>query len=478
MLLKSLEFVFIEIHGILFVIMKLNRYKIKYYNFRRVILTVTVIFTILVLYRPYYTYGKSYDGEVALYSKKARQAEAAGDIKEAVSYYKQTALIYENKGEVKKSAFYWMKVYLLDNEGYDAEEAKKRLEDLDLIDSDRDTEILYKVDSNYTDDHRVISFDREAIDHLEQERKKGIEALLNNIEIELALDYQRIDGEQLFTVLTSQGARLSQLTYPIDGDMITLRGEVRFHPKFSFGINYGSSNFKENTCSDEDWNFLGVHNFEIKTIEYQITEQNCKSEMEIFDINLYWNFLNLKHGSEEKSYNSADNASFDLFVGYHQQKGRYTMKDPMTQYLRVVDDVLWQAIGLPLYQGLDSPYKVKYSGPQLGIRLKGEKGKLSTVMSAGYAWIKTTAHGWWNLRSYSFTQKSTNLGHALMYDVNTRYDFYEDWYLGLGYRCIEYTQEKLKESGAQPGDAYNDLDIIRDVNNKIYGPYFTIGLIW
>ncbi len=461
--------------------MKLSRYKIKYYNFRRVILAVTVIFTILVIYRPYYIYGKSYDGEVALYSQEARQAEAAGDIKKAVSYYKQAALIYEKKGEVEKSAFYWMKVYLLDNEGYDAEEAKKRLEDLDLIDSDRNTEISYKVDSNYRDDHRVVSFDWEEADYLEPEREEIVEKTLNNIEIELALDYQRIGGEQLFSVITSQGARLSQLTYPIDGDIITLRGEVRFHPKFSFGISYGSSNFEENTCSDEDWNFLGLHNAEMKIIEYQITEQDSKSEMEIFDINLYWNFLNLTHGSEEKSDNKilvADNTSFDLFVGYHQQKGRYTMKDPVTQYLRVVDDALWQAVGLPLYEGLDSPYKVKYSGPKLGIRFKGEKGKLSTVMSAAYAWIKTTAHGWWNLRSYYFTQKSTSLGRALMFDVNTRYDFYKDWYLGLGYRYIEYTQEKLKESGVLPGDTYDDLDIIRDVNNKIYGPYFTIGLIW
>lgn len=461
--------------------MKLNRYKIKYYNFRRVILAVIIIFTILVIYRPYCTYGENYDGEVALYSQKAQQAEAAGDIKKAVSYYKQTALIYENKGEVEKSAFYWMKVYLLDNESYDAEEAKISLEALNLINPDRNTEISYKVDSDYTDDQRVISFDWEEADYLEPEREGIVERTLNNIEIELALDYQRINGEQLFTVIDSQGGRISQLTYPIEGDIITLRGEVRFHPKFSFGVSYGSSNFEETTNSDEDWNFLGVHNSEEKLIEYQITEQDCESEMEIFDINLYWNFLNLRHESEEKSNNRiliADNTSFDLFVGYHQQKGWYTMKDPTTQYLRVVDGTLWQATGLPLYQGLNSPYKVKYSGPKLGIRLKGEKGKLSTGMSAAYAWIKTTAHGLWNLRSYSFTQKSTNLGHALMLNANMRYDFYKDWYLGLGYRYIEYIQEKLKESGVQPGSTYDDLDIIRDVNNKIYGPYFTIGLIW
>lgn len=454
--------------------MELDRYKLKYYNFRRVILTLAVILTILVIYRTYYAYGKSYDEEVLLYSLEARQAEAAGDTEKAVSYYKQTALIYEDRGELEKSAFYWMKVYLLDNEGDDAEEAKKRLEDLDLIDSDEE-------DSDYTDDRRVVPFYREEADYSEPEREGIIENTLNNIEIELAVDYQTINGEQLFTMIDSEGSRISQLTYPIKGDIVTLRGEVRFHPRFSLGVSYGSSNFEETTCSDEDWNFLGIHNSELKIIQYQITEQDCKSEMEIFDINLYWNFLNLRHESEEKPDDRSlvmDNTSFDLFVGYQQQKGWYTMKDPITQYQRVVDDALWQVVGLPLYQGLNSPYKVKYSGPKLGIRLKSEKGKFSTGMSAAYAWIKTTAHGWWNLRDYSFTQKGSELGYALMFDANMRYDFYKYWYLGLGYRYIEYIQEKLKESGVQPGSAYDDLDIVRDVNHKVYGPYFTIGLIW
>ena len=337
----------------------------------------------------------------------------------------------------------------------------------------------YSEDENY--DYIEESEYTEEPEYIEDERGSIIEKALNDIEIEFAVDYQRVNGEQLFTVVDSGGERISQLTYPIKGDMHILRGEARLNPRLSLGIKYGSSNFSDTTSSDEDWNFTAVHNSETKTITYQITEQDTESEMETFDINLYWRLLDIKDDPDEKNVNNflvTDRISLDVFGGYHQQKGRYTMKDPTTQYLRIVDDVLWQATGLPLYQGLYSSYKVKYSGPKLGLRFRGEKGRFSTGLSAAYACIKTTAHGWWNLRSYSFTQKSTQLGRAIMLDANMRYNFYNDWYAGIGYNYMEYVQEKLKESGVQPGSTYDDLDIIRDVNNKVYGPYFTLGVIW
>lgn len=339
-----------------------------------------------------------------------------------------------------------------------------------------DAVALYLELENADEDYDYIEEDEyiEEPEYIEDEQRSIIEKTLDNIEIEFAVDYQRVSGEQLFTVVDSGGASISQLTYPIEGDMYIMRGEARFNPRLSLGIKYGSSNFSNTTSSDEDWNLT-------ESITYQITEQDTESEMETFDVSLYWRLLDIKNDSDEKNVNNfliTDRISLDVFGGYHQQKGRYTMKDPITQYLRIVDDALWQSTGLPLYEGLYSSYKVRYSGPKLGLRCRGEKGRLSTGLSMAYAYIKTTAHGWWNLRSYSFTQKSTQLGHAIMLDANMRYNFYNAWYAGIGYNYMEYVQEKLKESGVQPGDTYDDLDIIRDVNNKVYGPYFTLGVVW
>ena len=95
-----------------------------------------------------------------------------------------------------------------------------------------------------------------------------------------------------------------------------------------------------------------------------------------------------------------------------------------------------------------------------------------------YGWVKTKAHGYWNLRDYSFSQNSSNTGSALNLDLDVRYNLTKNWFIGGGYAYTEYRQHRLKESGVQPGDTYDNLDIIRDVNNKVYGPYLMAGSIW
>lgn len=299
--------------------------------------------------------------------------------------------------------------------------------------------------------------------------------------IELSMEYQTLSGEQVFTMIDSEGQKISKLTYPIKGNMFTLKGEVRFHPRFSIGGKYGSSDFDKTTNSDEDWNFTGMHNGSLKHIDYQITKQDCESKMEMFDINLYYRLLNLDNSNIEKETSELfviDKFFLDIFGGYQQQKGRYTMKDPTTEYLRIVDDSWWEAVGLPLHEGLNSPYKVIYKGPKLGLRIGGANEKFSTRVSLSYGFTKTKAHGYWNLRDYSFSQSSTDIGHSFNLDIDIRYNLTKNWFLGGGYAYIEYKQHELHESGVQPSSSYDDQDIVRDVNNKVYGPYLMIGSIW
>ncbi len=314
----------------------------------------------------------------------------------------------------------------------------------------------------------------------ENKRKEIIEKSMNDIELVIALEYQITEGEQSFKVINSSKQTISKLTYPIKGDLYTLKGEIRFNPKFSIGGKYGSSDFDKTINSDEDWNFIGLHNGELKLIEYQITKQDCKSKMELFDINLYYHILDYGYITENNnSYNPAENRILlDIFAGYQQQKGRYTMRDPTSEYRRIVDGSLWVAVGLPLYEGLDSPYKVRYSGPRLGLRIKGAKKRFSTSMSMAFALIKTRAYGYWNLREYTFSQSGSKLGYALIFELEALYHFNNDWFVGIGYNYRKYRQEKLKESGVQPGSTYDDLDIIRDVDLTVYGPSFIVGKIW
>ncbi len=464
----------------------------------------TIIFVFLApvfLIYTHHIYGRPSDEGIEFYLEKAHMAEEKGNLDEAILWYQKAmtidpnreqiytnvALLHERKGEVKKSAFYWMKRYILGKEDdFWTEKAREKLEKLGLLDKSGQKSIRKeeKIENRYSDKISQLQRFREVdydSDKIENERKRSIKKALRNVEIELAIEYEMTDGEQSFRVITSGGQALSKLTYPIDGNMFILNGEVKFHPKFSIGGKYGASDFRKTTCSDEDWNFWGIHNEELKYIDYQITKQDCKSKMENFDINLYYRILDKKDivtGKRPRNLLGVNLITLDIFAGYQQQKGRYTMQDPTTEYLRSVDDSLWQAAGLPLYEGLESPYKVTYRGPRLGLRLKRANKKLSTRISVAYAWIKTEAHGWWNLRSYSFSQHSSHLGHALTLDLDMRYFFKTDWFIGIGYNYTEYNQEKLKESGVQPGSTYDDLDIIRDVNNKVYGPSFIVGKMW
>ena len=65
-----------------------------------------------------------------------------------------------------------------------------------------------------------------------------------------------------------------------------------------------------------------------------------------------------------------------------------------------------------------------------------------------------------------------DLGTELVYALTPYFS------LGLGYDILYRIQGKLKESGVQPGSAYEGLDIIRNAKSKLYGPKLVLRLTW
>jgi hypothetical protein len=175
-------------------------------------------------------------------------------------------------------------------------------------------------------------------------------------------------------------------------------------------------------------------------------------------------------------YIQLDKLFFDIFIGYQSQKGRYNMVDPLRECLLDDEGIHYSVLGLPDNIGLNSFYKIEYKGPRLGFRT-GTRGKLNTQFSFAYAWLKTDAYGWWNLRDYSFRQNGKN-GRGLDIELEATYRFTPRISAGLGYNYFYYQQKKAKGSGAQPDFVYEDLDIIRNANCKIYGPSFVLKYIW
>lgn len=327
-----------------------------------------------------------------------------------------------------------------------------------------------------------------------RERERVINKTLNRIELTLEFGFAT-QGEQSFELYNDYDGdgdldKVSRLEYPHQGEMLILKGEVGFLSGFSIGGRFGSSSFSKRLCSDEDWHVwdptwpYGTDNY----VDYQITKQKSESKAEFFDVNLYYRLIDLDEdevkrirlSSEESTvfdYLMIDSLSLDVFAGYQQQKGRYRMIDPMTEYL-LYDEGSWYYIaGFPQDIGLDSFYKIKYRGPRLGVRAEGSKGKFTTRVRLAYAWLKTKAYGWWNLRDLTFWQTGDE-GYGIDTGFEVTYSFTPSLSAGLGYNYFYSHEGRLELSAIEAGTPWPAGAEVRNANSKIYGPSFILRYIW
>jgi len=173
-----------------------------------------------------------------------------------------------------------------------------------------------------------------------------------------------------------------------------------------------------------------------------------------------------------------DALSLDLLVGYQHQRNRYNMVDPMVSAHYLISDVWYYNPSLPADIGINCYYKVIYKGPRVGIRLNASSGKVNTRIVLAYSWLESKAHGWWNLRDYAFWHESKD-GYGIDTEIEILFTVTDSLSIGFGYSYFFRRVKNLKASGTFYGiPAYNELDIIRNVNNKIYGPSFVIRYCW
>lgn len=304
------------------------------------------------------------------------------------------------------------------------------------------------------------------------DRQSVISEVLRNIEIEMSLEQFVGHGEQIFEVVDDGGSRISKLLYPQRGNMFKGNAELRLHPRFSVGAGLGSSRFKHTVATDTDW---------LPSILPDVwweSNSSCKAQVDTFNVDLYFRLLDLKDVAITKdmreyfSLETVDEITFDIFTGYEKFKGRYRMtdgKDTVEWWVPVTDGA---------FDGLDSFYKVQYEGPRLGLRAGMKVNKwISTRFAFTYAWLRTKAYGWWNLRDYQFWQDGKT-GQGLTYHLEFLLHFTPHWYVGAGYFYSSHKQRSMTESGREGADRYYDLDIIRNVNNRLYGPTFKVGCNW
>ena len=292
---------------------------------------------------------------------------------------------------------------------------------------------------------------------------------------EAAFEYGTfLQGHQIFEVVDQAGSRISRLHYPIKGDMFIYKAEVGFLPRFSFGGRYASSNFKKTTGTDTDWLLPAIIPF-----VWWESNSRTKAEVDNYDVNVYFTLLDLEkkdaEGEQSQFIEKLKNAVFglkevDVFAGYQHQKGRYGMTD-------LVDTVEWWTPTYNPIPGLNSTYEVSYSGPRAGFRTKGSFGKLDTRFTLAYAWLKTEAVGYWNMRDYLFKQRGKH-GRGIDMAFEATYNFTPHFSAGLGYNYSYYKQKKATECGTMPGFSYTDWDIIRNIESKIYGPSFLVKCDW
>jgi len=305
-----------------------------------------------------------------------------------------------------------------------------------------------------------------------KKRDKLIDKTLDDATFEMSFSYHFVRGEQSFKVITTGGDQLSKLTYPISGGVGYINTQVKLSPKLFFGGRYGASNLRKTTSKDEDW--------DVGAITYQITEQDTKSRSEYFDANIYYRGFDWHEpemGDDLAGFFMVDRLYIDFFGGYQHYKARHTMVDPTTLFQFTTGGTVF-AVATPLNSGLNSHYEVINKGPRAGVRIGGSFGeKISSNLNLSYAWIKTKAHGNWNLRNYDFWQEGDS-GYGFTLDAEAKYHFTPNLFVGGGFHYMEMQQQDLLETGVQPGSAYTDLNIIRDVDTAVYGPSLQLGYRW
>jgi len=305
------------------------------------------------------------------------------------------------------------------------------------------------------------------------DRDRIIEETLRSLSLKLSVECLVGRGEQTFEVVDSAGRKISRLVYPQRGKMFTASAEIRFSPEFSIGGSFGSSRFKETVSTDTDW-LPSISGGDV----WWESNSSCSSRMENYNINLYYKFLDLDNSLEAAEIKDffrlsrTERLSLELFGGYQWQKGRYRTvdgKDTVENWTEVSDGA---------FAGEDSFYKIQYRGPRVGLRGDVYFNKWFSVDFSGYyAWLTTKAFGWWNLREYSFWEKGDN-GSALGFNIDMIFHLDSNWFFGAGYKYDCYRQKEMTESGLEAGVRYFEEDIIRDANNKFYGPTFKVGCNW
>ncbi len=320
-------------------------------------------------------------------------------------------------------------------------------------------------------------------------RSQIIKNALDNAAFKINTGYMFVRGEQTFRLPhPTHGGNLSKLTYPIKGGMGFVNAEFEIAAPFSVGARYAHSNFKNTTSKDEDWNFEKTAIWEgvpdTKWADYQVTEQNAKNEAYLWDVNLYyrlteWDEENM--GQKLADFLRVDKLYLDVFAGYQYYKGKHTMTDPMTRYNILAENSWWY--GETPHLGLNSLYEVSYKGPRIGVRLEGSiTDKLSSSLSLSYAWIRSNADAYWNLRDFNWRHRNKGRGSAFNLDFETEYHFNSNWFVGGNFFYTWQNQPKSKYFGnygpdsLYPGDSFEYE--ARDTRLRIFGLALKTGYRW
>jgi hypothetical protein len=303
-------------------------------------------------------------------------------------------------------------------------------------------------------------------------RQKVIAQALRDAALTVSLEYFCVQGAQSFEVFNSAGERISRLYYPHKGTMVMTHADIQLTRRWAIGGSYGNSRLARSTAIDTDW---------IPSITPDIwweSHSEVQTQLQKYNINLYYRLFDAddislgRSARDTFSIQQIDKFFFDVLFGYQELKGRYETSD-------LVDTVQWWSSVNEPYDGLDSFYKVHYRGPRAGFRSGlSVNDFVSLRTSLAYSWLKTQAHGWWNMRNYHFWEQGLGKGKGTDFLVELSFQLTPQWFLGLNYNYSFYSQKKLEESGDNNGSRYTDEGIIRDVNNKLFGPGFVIGCKW
>lgn len=245
------------------------------------------------------------------------------------------------------------------------------------------------------------------------------------------------------------GEIVSELSYPIRRNVLSLSGKYNFTPQFSVNLSYELGKLVQEISIDTDWLLS------ISQDPWMKTRQPFYGQTHLSSIRIYYGTLE----------NGNPGSKLSVFFGYHVYKLFIRIIDPVTYEI-----IQYEPVNETVRVGLDSTYEIVHEGLKYGLEGKFPfSPQIYLRGNLGYSpYLTIKANGYWNLRDMALIQSGT--GNGLEGGISLNYSPTPSWQIALTYRYVVFNLKEGNFMNKFPGGttAYGNWDSAQGMDKTIF----------